>query len=108
MSPQGHWLVLQLAGVRQPVRDDLDPRVECRIDGDRWKARLSFPLGWLPRRTERMNAFGIRGAGDARQYCAWQPAPGPAPDFHRLDVFAPLPAAWTTRTEALRPYRART
>ena len=47
----------------------------------------------LPPGLAAANAYAIHGEGSARRYLAWTPVPGPAPDFHRLEYFAPLEQA---------------
>ena len=94
-SPHGHWLALQLAGVRQPNGsiDALD--YEATINGARWQARARVPWREVPEDASRLNAYATHGTGPSRRYLAWQPVPGESPDFHRLKHFAAfeLPAA---------------
>ncbi len=90
LGPHGHFLALQLEGVRA-VRDDrLDLVYEARVEGDRWFGRAEVPAAWLPTGLARFNAYAIHGAAP-RRFLALHPVPGPAPDFHRLDRFGPLP-----------------
>lgn len=90
LGPHGHHLVLQLDGVRRVVRARIPIAYEVTRTGDRWRgvARVDAALLPAPR---RWNAFAIHGVDAARRYCAAVPVPGPAPDFHRLDAFAPWP-----------------
>ena len=50
-------------------------------------------LDCLPPDLCAANVYAIHGQGPSRRYLAWHPVPGPAPDFHRLDRFPPLPPA---------------
>lgn len=90
LSPHGHHLVLELSGVRQVVRQGMALDYRATIEADRWRARARVPLAWLPVGWDRVNAFAIHGQGAERRYLAWRPAGGEAPDFHRLEVFAPI------------------
>lgn len=94
VGPHGHHLVLLLEGVRNIVARELPLDVVVRPvgGGGRWRCEADVPRIWLPRGPLRANAYAIYGQGAARRYCAWSPVPGPAPDFHRLDLFPPLPA----------------
>ncbi len=91
LGPHGHSLVLQLSGVRNPVESGLVVPWTATIEGDRWRGMAEIPLGMLPMRPARFNAYAIHGTGEARRYLAMTPVPGPAPDFHRLECFAPWP-----------------
>ena len=90
IGPHGHYLALQLDGVRRIVRDDaaLTPMVERA--GDLWRASVRIPDALLPAGLGKANAFAIHGQGAGRRYLAAHPTGGSAPDFHRLDAFGPL------------------
>ena len=90
LSPHGHYLVLQLAGRRNAVRRCLPIEYQARIQGVRWEGRASIPLTLLPERPTHINATAIHGQGSQRRYLSWTALPGPHPDFHRLEAFAPL------------------
>ncbi len=90
LGPHGHWLVLELAGVRQVTQRVSGLAAQCAIHGDRWTGLLEVPWHHLPTRLERWNAYAIHGVGSARRYLALSPVPGEAPDFHRLECFAPV------------------
>ena len=91
LGPHGHHLVLELRGVRRPIRQELPLDFHARIDGDRWHGRARIPQALVPDGVTRLNAYAIHGLGENRRYLAFQPVPGPAPDFHRLEHFADLP-----------------
>jgi hypothetical protein len=86
-GPAGHWLFLQLAGVRNIVNAQAPIECSTRHSGDRWSASVWLPNALLPSPPWRVNAFAIHGQGSARRYLAWRPAGGDRPDFHVLDVF---------------------
>lgn len=88
VGPHGHHLVLRLEGVRRAVASGLPLEVRgLARDGGRWQAEAVLDAALLPPRPWRLNAYRIHGVGAARRYLAFQPAPGPAPDFHRLEAF---------------------
>lgn len=97
LGPEGHYLVLQLDGVRQ-VRSrglPIDYRVIARAPGlaalpGRYHAEALVPLGYLPAQVCRANAYLIHGVGAARCYHAHAPVPGLAPDFHQPERFVPI------------------
>jgi hypothetical protein len=91
LSPHGHTLVLQLAGVRNPVVAGLAIDWRATITGDRWRGTAAIPTSMLPIRPARYNAYAIHGVGEGRRYLAMTPVPGPLPDFHRLECFSPWP-----------------
>lgn len=91
LGPHGHHLALWLEGRRQVARDRLPVECECKLQGARWSAELRLERSLLPPGPLRWNAYAIHGVGARRRYLAAHPAPGPAPDFHRLEAFAPAP-----------------
>jgi hypothetical protein len=91
MGPHGHYLVLQLLGVRNIVHTALATDYQSRVTGDRWFAEMVLPNALLPPSPHRQNAFSIHGVGEARRYSAAFAVPGHAPDFHRLDCFRRVP-----------------
>lgn len=88
IGPLGHHLVLRLEGRRRPVAEGLPLAVSVSHSETRWQAEARLDPGALPPRPWSVNAFAIHGAGADRRYLAAHPAPGPQPDFHRLDAFA--------------------
>ena len=91
-SPHGHSLALQLDGVRQPVSQVTTVRYQASIEGERWRGVAWIPWSEIPEAATRINAYAIHGVAEGRRYLAWQPVPGDAPDFHRLEAFAELAA----------------
>ena len=87
MGPHGHHLVLQLEGIRNPVRTYQALEYTTQIVGKRWMGEARIPVGWLPSKPVRHNGFAIHGVGKQRVYAAAYPVPGPQPDFHRLTHF---------------------
>lgn len=90
LGPHGHYLVLQLEGVRHITRSHLSMAYTTVRRGPRWRGRARLPLACLPVTIERVNAYAIHGTGDQRRYLAAFPVLGDKPDFHRLDAFGPL------------------
>jgi len=87
LGPWGHYLVLNLSGVRQVSSQGhaIDFAVQ-RADG-RWSGIARVDAGLFPVRPSRVNAYAIRGVGQARRFHAHAAVPGSAPDFHRLHCF---------------------
>jgi hypothetical protein len=90
LSPHGHHLVLRLVGVRRAVESGLPLCFEARVEGARWIGVARLDRDLLPPPPHRVNAFAVRGTGDARRHLACFPVPGPAPDFHGLESFAKI------------------
>ena len=88
VGPLGHFLVLRMDGVRNPVEQGLDLQVETAVTGDRWRGRVMISRRLLPDGPHRLNAYAIHGEGEGRRYLAAVPVPGDGPDFHRLEAFA--------------------
>ncbi|HEY8377176.1 MAG TPA: hypothetical protein VIK91_11835 [Nannocystis sp.] len=89
-GPHGHHLVLELHGVRTPVREVSRLAYRSERFGDRWRGAADVPFTLLPPGLSRCNAHAIHGLGDARRYLSAIPAGGDRPDFHRLDAAAAL------------------
>jgi hypothetical protein len=102
-GPHGHWLALQLAGRRQIVDRDVALEFEAQRSGARWRGRARVPRAQLPPGLFAANAYAIHGTGAGRRHLAWQPVPGPQPDFHRLECFAPLARALQSSSASVLP-----
>ncbi|MCH9647818.1 MAG: hypothetical protein K0U98_06235 [Deltaproteobacteria bacterium] len=92
LSPHGHYLVLHLEGIRNPVGrlQTLDfevSRPDSPGRGSSWRGLARLPWAVLPGLPYRANAFALHGTGNQRRYLAHTPVPGDAPDFHRLASF---------------------
>jgi len=87
VGPHGHYLVLQLEGVRNVVEQGLGLDVTVCTGPERWTARAILPRRWLPPGSCRINAYSVHGLGEHRRYLANTPVPGDGPDFHRLHFF---------------------
>ena len=98
-GPHGHYLALRLAGRRRVVADDLPVEFTAERSGTRWTGTARARLADLPPALVAANAYAIHGRGEARRHLAWAAVPGPAPDFHRLEHFAPLERARVTQRE---------
>lgn len=90
LGPHGHHLVLRLKGVRCPVASGLPLAFRAERSGNRWVGTAQIPRNYLPE-IASYNAFAIHGVGSKRRYLSAFPVPGPHPDFHRLEAFAPWP-----------------
>jgi hypothetical protein len=98
LGPHGHYLVLELSGVRKPTRMGMDidfaseiveqPSVANGLVG-RWRGRANVPASYLPQQVCRANAYAVHGNAQARCHHAHAPLPTIAPDFHRLETFVP-------------------
>jgi len=91
LGPHGHHLVLDLHGIRNPIRSEIPIEYRVRRLGERWHGTARIPWWLLPARPARFNTYAIHGVGEQRRYLAMTPVPGPAPDFHRLERFSPWP-----------------
>jgi hypothetical protein len=90
LGPAGHYLVLQLRGVRNVVASDAAIDFEAHVEGDRWRGRARVPRALLPEPVLSGNAHAIHGQGADRRYLSAFPADAERPDFHRLESFHPL------------------
>jgi len=87
LGPDGHWLALKFAGIRQLVDDQVELHYSAVHEGARWRGTASIANTQLPSPILQWNAFAIHGVGEARRYLAAQPAGGESPDFHRIHDF---------------------
>jgi len=90
LGPGGHYLVLQLHGIRHIVArvDNLEfPRP--RLHGKRWLGMATVPTSLLPDGLGHVNAHAIHGQATKRRYLSAFSGPG-APDFHRPEWARPL------------------
>lgn len=94
-GPHGHYLVLSLKGTRNIRRSGITLSYGADIKGNRWTGLAQLPLSYLPIGKKKINAYGISGQDNDRRYLAWQPTYGARPDFHKLEMFKPLPGLET-------------
>jgi hypothetical protein len=94
LSPSGHFLVLQLNGVRQIVKSMLSIEFETTIHEDRWTATAMIDKSLLPPSPLTVNATAIHGSGADRTHLSWVALPGTTPDFHQPKYVRPI--AWAT------------
>jgi hypothetical protein len=90
LGPHGHFLLLLLRRRREVDRQGIAVAYEAQIERGRWRGRAVVPVALLPPGPHALNAYAIHGREPGRRYLAWSPVPGPAPDFHRLECFAPV------------------
>lgn len=87
----GHFLVLDFTAPRVRSEEYADFLPDMEFDpaaGDgRWRASVVIPWRMVPKGLKAMNAFVIVG----ENYLCYSPLPGPKPDFHQPDRFAPMP-----------------
>lgn len=93
VGPHGHHLVLRLHGRRNVVESALPLSVTIDRTETHWVADVRLRAELLPPRPWTWNAYAIHGVAQGRRYLALYGAPGPAPDFHRLDLFRPAQVA---------------
>lgn len=89
LGPHGHYLLLQLDGVRRRAGPPLSLDYRAEIQGDRWTGTTLVPLACLPNPIVAYNTFAIHGR--PRVYLAHHPVGGEHPDFHRIDNFVRWP-----------------
>ncbi len=90
LGPHGHHLVLELRGRRNVERSGMPIAYGVTREGARWRGRATLPTRWIPPGLRAGNAYAMHGRGAGRRFLAAHPAPGPGPDFHRLEAFQPL------------------
>ena len=83
LAPSGHYLVLQLDGIRNPVASQLPIEYTAHIHQDRWTGTARIPKALLPPSPNQINATAIHGSGKERTYLSWIALPGDTPDFHQ-------------------------
>lgn len=88
-GPHGHYLVLQLDGVRSVASHSLQTKYNAQLVEEKWLGQLVIPVQWLPPAPHRINAFAIHGVGAERRYLSFTPLPGETPDFHQPSQFRP-------------------
>ena len=89
LGPHGHYLLLQLEGVRQRVGSPLPLSYQAKILENRWTGRALVPRSYLPDPIVAYNTFAIHG--QPRVYAAHHPVGGERPDFHRIENFVRWP-----------------
>ncbi len=83
-GPQGHFLVLQLEGVRTPIDTSLHVDYTAKTtDQGQWVGEALVPSSLLPEGLHRWNAFAIWGKPPGRTHAALSRGEGP-PNFHQL------------------------
>lgn len=87
LGPHGHYLVLELDGVRNVVAEGIPLEYQARIEGQRWRATARLAAAHLPDLPHRVNVCAIHGPPSDRRYLSWIQLPGPFPDFHQIDRF---------------------
>jgi hypothetical protein len=90
LGPHGHYLVLQLNGIRHIERKDLQIEYTTKILGDHWHGLAKVPVSYLPSKVNKINAYAMHGEKENRKYNAAYPLSGACPDFHELNSFGKL------------------
>eukprot|EP00055_Hartaetosiga_balthica_P007842 m.27699 g.27699 ORF g.27699 m.27699 type:complete len:241 (-) comp5970_c0_seq1:157-879(-) len=96
LGPHGHYLGLELEGVRNVVKQELPLDVTLdHLDDGMWHSSVVIPRSYLPKDIEKFNAYSIHGEGENRRYNALFPVTTSdsdnQPDFHKLEWFQLLP-----------------
>lgn len=88
-GPYGHYLLLELNGVRQVLHEGMSVNYTALIMGDIWQGEARIPLAYFPPEPWTYNAYAIFEAQGEKQYIALFPADESVkePDFHRLEFF---------------------
>ena len=90
-GPYGHYLVLELKGVRKIIRRMLPLKTSLHsVDDEWWSGAAEIPLSYLPQPVQKWNAYAIYKENNNRHFCALYPGEGP-PDFHQLAAFSNIP-----------------
>jgi hypothetical protein len=103
LGPHGHYLVLELRGVRNVVRRDQELSYSTQIRDDRWLGHAELPLDSIPFDVQRLNAFRIHGVSPNRAYSAAFPLPTARPDFHAIHLFPTLEEVLAGRQPLSKP-----
>jgi len=98
LSPKGQYLLLELVGSRNVIRDKLPlykKNYVAEINGtkNRWTGRAVIPNCYLPPDITKFNAYAIHGSDDLRIYKSLFPATKgelEGPDFHALKYFGDI------------------
>lgn len=96
MSPRGQFLLLELKGYRNVIRNDIKLKdYKVTINNKHWFATAIVDKKDLPNGIDKFNAYSIFGTEPYRNYLALFPAPKnnihySKPDFHRLELFQPI------------------
>jgi len=89
-GPHGHYLALELRGVRNVVASGMALKYQARVAGARWTGVAHVPAALIPPGMVALNAYAIHGLGTRRRYLAMAPVGGSVPDFHTLAAFWPI------------------
>jgi hypothetical protein len=100
VGPSGHWLGLELRGVRQRVRllEDARPRIDTKVSDGLWRGRLELDLSYVreivgitPWRGLAAAVLGTEIAND-RAFLTSSVLPSERPDFHQPRAFGVIAA----------------
>jgi hypothetical protein len=89
LGPHGHYLLIELHGERNIVRQGMSAEYEASIDrqAHSWRARLALPAELVPAPIVALNAFALHGQQEARRHLSFHPLPGVRPNFHQPGRF---------------------
>ena len=89
MGPHGHYLVLELDGIRNIIAKK-EINYQANILDKHWQGIAEIPKEFIPKGLNKINAFAIHGTGENRSYLAWHALPGETVDFHQPHYFPAL------------------
>jgi len=90
LGPHGHYLLLQLKGIRKALTRNSQLTYHWEKSQEIWSGKTLIPIELLPPEPWTFNAYAIHGVDEERTYAALFAVPGDEPDFHRLHCFQNL------------------
>ncbi len=90
LGPHGHYLILQLHGTRQVIKQGMSCAYTTTIKGDSWSGTAHIPTSYLPPNPTHFNLYAIHNTHNQRRYLSLTPTQTKKPDFHNLTSFSLL------------------